>query len=144
MERKGPISSQKHANIDLTRLNSTFIQWNWGLQGYTLIFLFLLKNIDCGYSLEPPHWGGSDKYPQSMFWAEIWKLLEFFIWKFSFFGGKILSIFEMACFHNVETLCMCGMNLNLCILPMLEDTIFCLMQPNFIFWSTTSIYSCLI
>ena len=23
-------------------------------------------NIDCGYSLEPPHWGGSN-YPQSMF-----------------------------------------------------------------------------
>ena len=25
-----------------------------GLQGYTLFFLFLLKSIDCGYSLEPP------------------------------------------------------------------------------------------
>ena len=24
------------------------VQWNWGLQGYTLFFLFLLKNIDCG------------------------------------------------------------------------------------------------
>ena len=27
---------------------------NWVLQGYTLFFLYLLKNIDCGYSLEPP------------------------------------------------------------------------------------------
>ena len=49
-------------------------------QGYTLFFLFLLKNIDsgysiepprggknidCGYSLEPPCGGGSNKYPQS-------------------------------------------------------------------------------
>ena len=52
------------------------------------------KNIDCGYSLEPPRKGGSNKYPQSMFWAEIGKLPEFLIWKFSFFGGKILNIFE--------------------------------------------------
>ena len=36
-----------------------------------------------------------------MFWAEIWKLPEFYIWKFSFFGGKILKIFEEACFYNV-------------------------------------------
>ena len=34
-------------------------------------FLFLLKNIDCGYSLEPPQRGGSEEYPQSMFIAEI-------------------------------------------------------------------------
>ena len=64
------------------------------LQGYTLFFLFLLKNIDCGYSLEPPRQGGSNEYPQSMFCAEIWKISEFFIWKFSFFGDKIFSIFE--------------------------------------------------
>ena len=25
------------------------------------------QNIDCGYSLEPPHQGGSNEYPQSMF-----------------------------------------------------------------------------
>ena len=25
------------------------------------------QNIDCGYSLEPPHRGGSNEYPQSMF-----------------------------------------------------------------------------
>ena len=35
--------------------------------GYTLFFIFLLKNIDCGYSLEPPPRGGSNEYPQSMF-----------------------------------------------------------------------------
>ena len=27
---------------------------NWGLQGYSLFFLLLLENIDCGYSLELP------------------------------------------------------------------------------------------
>ena len=56
--------SRKHAHIVLTPLNPTFI---WGLQRYTLFFLFLLKNIDCGYSLEPPRRGGSNEYPQSMF-----------------------------------------------------------------------------
>ena len=32
-----------------------------------LFFLFLLQNIDCGYSLEPPRRGGSNVCPQSMF-----------------------------------------------------------------------------
>ena len=31
------------------------------------LFLFLLKNIDCGYSLDMPRRGGSNEYPQSMF-----------------------------------------------------------------------------
>ena len=39
---------------------------NMGLQGYTLFFLFLLKNIDCGSLLEPPHRVGSNEYPQSI------------------------------------------------------------------------------
>ena len=33
------------------------------------------QNIDCGYSLEPPRRGGSNEYPQSMFWAEIRKII---------------------------------------------------------------------
>ena len=32
------------------------------------------QNIDCEYLLEPPRWGGSNKYSQSMFWAEIRKM----------------------------------------------------------------------
>ena len=59
-----------------------------GLQGYTLFFLFLLKNIDCGYSLELPRRGGSNEYPQSMFWAEIGKILEFLSEKFEFLVVK--------------------------------------------------------
>ena len=31
------------------------------------IFHISAKNIDCGYSLEPPRRGGSNEYPQSMF-----------------------------------------------------------------------------
>ena len=42
-----------------------------GFTGVHFVFLFLLKNIDCGYSLEPPRRGGSNEYLQSMFCAEI-------------------------------------------------------------------------
>ena len=38
-----------------------------GYAGVYLFFLFLLQNIYCGYSLEPPRRGGSNEYPQSMF-----------------------------------------------------------------------------
>ena len=41
-----------------------------GFAGVYLFFLFLLLNIDCGYSLEPPRRGGSNVYLQSMFSAE--------------------------------------------------------------------------
>ena len=78
---------------DVDPLKPHFYIINLGFRGDTLFFLFLLKNIDCGYSLEPLRRGGSNAYPQSMFWAEIWKISEFFIWKISFFGGKIFSIF---------------------------------------------------
>ena len=33
------------------------------------------QNIDCRYSLEPPQQGGFNEYPQSMFWAEIRKIM---------------------------------------------------------------------
>ena len=33
------------------------------------IFHMSAQNIDCGYSLEPPRRGGSNEYPQSMFWS---------------------------------------------------------------------------
>ena len=40
-----------------------------------LLLLLLLLNIDYGYSLEPPSRGGSNEYPQSMFGAEIRKIM---------------------------------------------------------------------
>ena len=39
------------------------------------IFHISAQNIDCGYSLEPPHRGGSNEYPQSVFLAEIKKIM---------------------------------------------------------------------
>ena len=92
--------SRKHAYIMLSPFNPTFIEQNWGLQGYTLIFLFLLKNIDCGYSLEPPRRGGSNEYPHSMFWAESWekyknfylKIFIFLVVKFSVYLNRLVFV----------------------------------------------------
>ena len=39
------------------------------------IFHISAQNLDCGYSLEPPRRGGSNENPQSMFWAEIRKIM---------------------------------------------------------------------
>ena len=39
------------------------------------IFLISAQNIDCVYSLEPSRRGGSNEYQQSMFWAEIRKIM---------------------------------------------------------------------
>ena len=47
--------------------NFTTKKWIYfQIRNFLILFLFLLKT-DCGYSLEPPRWGGSNKYPQSMF-----------------------------------------------------------------------------
>ena len=58
------------------------------LTGVYIIILLLLKNIDCGYSLEPPRRGGSIECPQSMFWAGIWKILNFLSENFRFLVVK--------------------------------------------------------
>ena len=78
--------------------------------GVRTIFLISAQNIDCGYSLEPPRRGGSNEYPQFMFWAEIGKAVltsthnlcfeqkyekyQNFLSENSFFGGRIFNIFE--------------------------------------------------
>ena len=57
-----------------------------GFTGVYIIFLISAQNIDCGYSLEPPRRGGSNEYPQSMFWAEIRKNIRIFYLKIFIFG----------------------------------------------------------
>ena len=48
---------------------------NFQIKNIPIFNIFLIKNIDCGYSLEPPRRGGSNEYPQSMFLAEIRKIM---------------------------------------------------------------------
>ena len=66
-------------SITKTRLskyieNFTTKKWKFSDINSDIIHLSA-QNIDCGYSLEPPRRGGSNKYPQSMFWAEIRKTM---------------------------------------------------------------------
>ena len=65
-----------------------------GFTGLYIIFLISAQKHRLWYSLEPPRRGGSNEHPQSMFWAEMRKISEFFIWKFSVFWGEIFYIFE--------------------------------------------------
>ena len=78
---------------DFDPLKPHFYIVKLGFTGVYYFFLFLLKNIDCGFSLEPPRRGGSNEYPQSMFWVEIWKMSEFFYLKtFSFWWSNFQYI----------------------------------------------------
>ena len=60
-----------------------------GFTGVYIIFHISARNIDCWYWLEPPRRGGSNEYPQSLFWAEIWKNIGVFVSeKFQFLEVK--------------------------------------------------------
>ena len=50
-------------------LKPRFCKVNLGFTGVYIIFLISAQNIDCGYSLESPHRGGSNEYPQSFFFS---------------------------------------------------------------------------
>ena len=39
------------------------------------VFHIPAQNVDCWYSIEPPHRGGSNKYPQSMFFNKIRRIM---------------------------------------------------------------------
>ena len=47
-------TSRKHVRVTNTPLIPHFYIPKLGYAGTYLVFLFLLQNIDCGYSLEPP------------------------------------------------------------------------------------------
>ena len=75
--------------------------------GVYIIFLILLKKLDCGYLLELPQQGSSNEYQQSMFWAEIWKISEvlsenfqFLVMKFSVYLNRHVFIMSFTRQHN--------------------------------------------
>ena len=66
----------KHQNIALRKLVHAIYRDFLALKNENFqlknsdIFLIFAQNIDCGYTLEPPRRGGSNEYPQSMFWSK--------------------------------------------------------------------------
>ena len=67
------LSLRKHAYSNIQKTSSPKTE-NFQIKNSD-IFPISAQNIDCGYSLEPPRWGGSNEYPQSMFCAEIRKIM---------------------------------------------------------------------
>ena len=74
----------KIENLSINQYENTPIQIYWKFYNQNRenfqikksdIFHISAQNIDCGYSLEPPRRGVSNEYPQSMFWAEIRKIM---------------------------------------------------------------------
>ena len=64
-----------------------------GFTGVCIIFLIFAQKLNCEHSLEPPRRGGSNEYPQSMFWATAWKISELFYLKiFNFWWWTFLYI----------------------------------------------------
>ena len=57
-------SLRKHAYLNILIISPPKT-WKF-LDKNSDIFQFSAQNIDCGYPLEPPRWGGSNEYPQSM------------------------------------------------------------------------------
>ena len=55
-----------------------------------VLFLFLYKNIGCGYSLEAPRRGASNEYPQHMFLWRNKKSINIFQLKKSALSGVIV------------------------------------------------------
>ena len=78
-------SKNSDPDSDLNHYESTPIQIYWKFyhkkkrknsDKNSDIFRISAQNIDCGYSFEPPWWGGSNEYPQSIFfWGEIRKIM---------------------------------------------------------------------
>ena len=61
-------SLRKHAHVIYNF--SIVVKIEIFLQKMFDIFLIFAQNIDRGYTLEPPRRGGSNEYPQSMFWSK--------------------------------------------------------------------------
>ena len=66
-------SHHENKPIQFWLLKPHFYTVKLEITGVYIIFLISAQKHRLWYSLEPPRRGGSNEYPQSMFWAEIWK-----------------------------------------------------------------------
>ena len=77
-------SSRKHTYIIIIIIYIAKL----GFTGVYIIFPISAQKHSLWYSLEPPRRGGSNEYPQSMFWAEIGKISDFLSENFHFLVVK--------------------------------------------------------
>ena len=94
LDHKLSIALRKHAYSNILKISPPK-KANFQIKNSD-IFHISVQNIDCGYSLEPPHWDGSNEYPQSMFLSLIKKnnvypcKPQFYYIKVGFKGVKII------------------------------------------------------
>ena len=72
-----------------------------GKRGFTVVYIIFLISVQkhrLWYSLEPPRQGGSNEYPQSMFWVEIWKISEILSENFQFLVVNVSIYFNRRVF----------------------------------------------
>ena len=73
MKKTYPLRKHAYSNILKISLPK---KWKCSDKNSDFFFFHIsAQNVDYEYSLEPPHRGGSNEYPQSMFWAEIRKIM---------------------------------------------------------------------
>ena len=81
-----------HCNFD--PLKSHLYLVKLGFTRIYIIFLISAQNIDCGYSLEPPHRGGSNEYHNLCFEQKYGKYQCFLSEIFHVLEVKIFYVFE--------------------------------------------------
>ena len=63
-----PADARSITKTRLLKYIENFTSKNWKFSDENSdIFYISAEHIDCGHSLEPPRWGGSNEYPQSIF-----------------------------------------------------------------------------
>ena len=64
------VGKQKKLNFVNTTIRYTAILKRFSNEKFRYSFFIFAQNINCGYTLEPPQWGGSNEYPQSKFYSK--------------------------------------------------------------------------
>ena len=87
---------------NLDPLKPHFYVVKLGFTGVCIIFLISAQKHRLWYLLEPPRRGGSNEYPQCMFWVEIWKISDVFYLFFFFFFFFFFFLSENFMFLEVR------------------------------------------
>ena len=87
-------------NFDPLKLH--FYKVKLGFTGVYIMILISAQKHRLWHSLEPSQWGSSNEYPQSMLWAEIWKIseflsknIQFLVKKFSIYLNRCVFIMNL-------------------------------------------------
>ena len=80
-------------------------------------FSYYCSKYRLWYSLEPPRRGGSNEYPQCMFWAETWKyqifffseIFHFLMVKFSVYLNRHVFVMDSLCYLFIVWPCSCSL-----------------------------------